>query len=921
MLNFGNDGTWKKVQSFHSNGRRYRNKLLVILVVLFLYGLLFAAVVGCASGIGAVQSIIDQSPEITAVDVSPQGISTTVYNSNGELIETLVTSGSNRDPVSYDQIPENLVNAFVSIEDSRFWEHKGVDLRGMARALVLGIQSHLRSTQGASTITQQLIKNNVFDGGSESTLGAKIVRKIQEQYLATELETTMSKQDILENYLNTINLGANALGVQTAARRYFDKDVSELTLSECAVIAGITQNPVGYNPITHPDRNQEKRETILNYMVEQGYITENEREEALADTDDVYARIQTINAQYQEEDNIPYSYFVDRLITEVIDDLQTKCGYSETQAQNLLYSGGLEIYTTQDPDIQEIVDEEVSDPDNYSDVVTKYSFTYALTITRKDKTINYSENDVKKYVGQSHLDYSSKEAIEDLIEEFKAATLKKKDTIVGENLTITLQPQVSVVLMDQSTGYVKAISGGRGEKTTSLSLNRATSTRRSPGSTFKVLTAFAPALDACDATLATTYYDEPYTDESSGKSFRNWWGNSKYAGYSNIRQAITYSMNIVAVRCLSETVTPELGFEYALDFGFNTLYDEKEINGQIYTDITPSLALGGLTDGVTNLQLTAAYAAIANSGTYTEPVFYTKILDHDGNVLIDNTSPEQHEVISESTAFLLTDAMQDSTEYHNMNGLFSSTSTAAALKNMPVAGKSGTSSGKTDLWFVGFTPYYTMGIWSGFDDSTAMDANEGSSSYHKIIWRNIMNRVDELEDLSASKFEVPDNIVSRKICAKSGKLAVDGICTTDDRGGDSIVYTEYFEKGTEPTEYCDRHVSFKACDETGKRATEYCPKTTTSVRLILPDETSGDTQDSQYAGYAYTNCDVHTLEWKQAEESKKAAEESSKKAEEESKKAAEASKKAEEESKKAKEASIKAKEESKKAAAKASGEN
>ena len=209
------------------------------------------------------QGIIAESPDMKAVDVSPQGIATSVYNEDGELIQTLVTSGANRDPVDYDQIPKDLINAFVAIEDSRFWQHHGVDMRGMIRAAILGARSRFRRTQGASTITQQLIKNNVFSGGAESGIGAKVIRKIQEQYLALELEKVMSKEEILENYLNTINLGANCLGVQTAARRYFDKDVSELTLSECAVIAGITQNPVGYNPITHPENNEEKREIVL----------------------------------------------------------------------------------------------------------------------------------------------------------------------------------------------------------------------------------------------------------------------------------------------------------------------------------------------------------------------------------------------------------------------------------------------------------------------------------------------------------------------------------------------------------------------------------------------------------------------------------------------------------------------------------
>ncbi|MDD6211850.1 MAG: transglycosylase domain-containing protein [Clostridiales bacterium] len=853
-MNFGKKGIQKKQQRLQSKHRKIRNKSFLSAFKVFLFLMILICFVGTAAGFGIVKGIIDQSPDMSTVDVSPQGISTCVYDADGNLIQTLVTSGSNRDPVTYDQIPENLIDAFVAIEDSRFWVHHGVDLRGMFRAAAIGIRSGFRSTQGASTITQQLIKNNVFEGGAESSLGAKVVRKIQEQFLAMELEKTMSKQDIMENYLNTINLGANCLGVQTAARRYFDKDVSQLTLSECAVIAGITQNPVGYNPITHPDKNAEKRMVILSYMKEQGYITEEEEAEAL--NDPVYDRIQEINNKYEEEDDSPYSYFIDRLITEVLDDLQTKCNYSQAQAYSLLYSGGLEIYTTQDPEIQSIVDEEISNPENYANVSNKYSFTYSLILSRNGEAVYYSETDIKNYLGKNQLDYNTEDEIQTVVDQFRESILEPGDEILSENVSTTLQPQASIVFMEQGTGQVKAISGGRGEKTTSLSLNRATSTRRSPGSTFKVLTAFAPALDSCGGTLASTYYDEPYTDENTGKSFRNWWGSSVYAGYSNIRQGIVYSMNIVAVKTLMDTVTPRTGYEYALDFGFNTLYEKKDVNGQIFTDIQPSLALGGLTDGVTNLQLTAAYATIANKGTYTEPIFYTKIVDHNGNVLIDNT-PEQHQVLKETTAFLLTDAMADSMKHSSMFGLFSATSSAAALNNMSAAGKSGTSTGKTDLWFVGYTPYYTMGIWSGFDDNTAMDGNEGSSSYHKLIWKKIMDRVDQEKHLYNREFEVPENIVICTICSKSGKLARSGVCSCDERNGYNAVYSEYFEKGTEPTEYCDLHYTVTVCEESGQKAGEFCPTTKTMVALKLPNETTGGTQDSEYAHTVSQPCSLH----------------------------------------------------------------
>ncbi len=849
-MNFGRENTRKKLRNLQSRGKKVKNKSVLFAVRMAFFACIILAVCGISAGYGVVKGIIAESPDMKAVDVSPQGIATSVYNEDGELIQTLVTSGANRDPVDYDQIPKDLVNAFVAIEDSRFWLHHGVDMRGMIRAVVLGIKSRFNSTQGASTITQQLIKNNVFSGGAEKGIGAKVVRKIQEQYLAIELEKVMPKEKILENYLNTINLGANSLGVQTAARRYFDKDVSELTLSECATIAGITQNPVGYNPITHPENNKEKREIVLRYMEEQGYITKEQHEEALAD--DVYARIQSVNAQVKKEDEEPYSYFTDRLVTEVQRDLVEKCGYTEDQAYKLLYSGGLEIYTTQDPDMQKIVDQEISDPANYNEVANRYSFNYYLAINRDGEAFYFNEYNIKKELNLASLNVDNVSQIDNYVQRFKEKVLVQGDRIISEVLNPVLQPQASVVVIDQRTGQVKAISGGRGVKNTSLSLNRATGTRRSPGSTFKVLTAFAPAIDTCGGTLASVYYDEPYTEPTTGKTFRNWWGDS-YVGYANIREGIVYSMNILAVKTLVDTVTPELGFEYAEDFGFNTLYRQKEVNGSIYTDISPSLALGGLTDGVTNLQLTAAYATIANMGVYQKPIFYTKIIDRSGEVVIDNT-PDQHQVIQASTAFLLTDAMKGSMEASSLFGLHNSTSQVAALDNMTAAGKSGTTTGKTDLWFVGFTPYLTMGIWTGFDDQTTMEANE-SSSYHKVIWKKIMDRIDRHEKYRNKNFLKPSDIVECEICAKSGKLAK-STCKGDHREG--MVYTEYFKRGTEPLEECDIHYSVRVCSSSGMKPNQWCPKTYYKTCIKLPETTTGSTDDSGHtAGRAYKTCTVH----------------------------------------------------------------
>lgn len=832
----------KSLKSSGSKKRKYINKAIFKAVKTFFLSLLVIGVLGAAMGIGMIKGIIDNAPEVDVDSIVPLGYATTVYNSAGQVTDTLVMAGSNREEATYDELPKVLIDAFVSIEDSRFWKHRGIDTRAILRA-VSGVITGNSSSGGGSTITQQLIKNNVFNGGRERSFGEKVERKFQEMYLAVKLEKQMDKKLILTNYLNTINLGSNSLGVKVAARRYFGKDVSELTLSEATVIAGITKGPTKYNPITGQAANAERRKIILQYMYEQGYITKEQQEEALAD--DVYSRIQNVNTMAKEK-NSPYSYFTDALISQVTQSLINEMGYTETQAHNLLYSGGLSIYTTQDPNLQQIVDSEVNNPANYPD--TKYSLEYRLTVTDSEKnTHNYSEKDINKYHSETLHDgfgglYQTEDAAKADAEKYKLSILKDGDTILGESVKTVLEPQVSFVLMDQKTGSVKAISGGRGEKTSSLSLNRATDTTRQPGSTFKVISSFAPALDTSGNTLATTYYDAEYT--LGDKTFKNWYDKQRYLGWSSIRDGIVYSMNIVALKTLMETVTPRVGVQYATDFGISTLTDQ---------DYNASLALGGLTKGVSNLELTGAFATIANQGVYTKPMFFTKIVDHNGKTILDNTTPTTHRVIKDSTAFLLTDAMAASTQNNRKfasSGInVNSTSTRAHLDNMSVAGKSGTTSNNVDVWFVGFTPYYTAGVWAGCDENQTLSDN-GGTSFHKDIWRKIMTKVSEgQQDIG---FPVPDSVETAVVCRKSGKLPIPGVCDHDPRGDST--YTEYFAKGTVPTEVCDHHTTVTVCRDSGLLPTPNCP-TTTRVALIIPSGQS-QTDDSQYAAPSAT-CNIH----------------------------------------------------------------
>ena len=847
-MNYGKNEVARKLQRSSSKTQKVASKLVLWLVKLVLVLFTVGIILSVSLGYGIFKGIIDAAPEIDVASIEPSGYATMVYDSKGNLTETLVKSGSNRLEATYEELPQCLIDAFVAIEDSRFWSHHGVDLRSMIRAAV-GILTN-NPAGGGSTLTQQLIKNNIFAGGNEDSFGEKLERKLQEQYLALQLEKIMDKEIILKNYLNTINLGNNTLGVKSAAKRYFGKDVSDLTLSEATVIAGITQNPTKYNPLSEKGQknNEEKRRVILQYMYEQGKISKEDQEEALAD--DVYSRIQNVDLVTQESQN-PYSYFTDELTEQVMTALQEKLGYTESQASNLLYAGGLSIYTTQDPDLQAIVDEEVNNPDNYD--VVYYSVDYRLSIQHEDETVtNYSDETMKTYyrtdLGQTSYNglFKTKEEADAAIAAYKSAMTKEGDTVLGEVVYYILQPQVSFVLMDQHTGYVKAVNGGRGTKEISLSLNRATNTLRQPGSTFKVLTAFAPALDTCGATLSTVYYDAPYT--VGQKTFRNWYAKKGYMGYSTIRDGIVYSMNIVAVRCMMETVTPQLGVEYARNFGITSLTE---------TDYNAATALGGITKGVSNLELTGAYAAIANGGIYTKPVFFTKILDHNGKVLLEN-EPQTKRVLKDSTAFLLTDALAESMEssrmYASPGVSLNSTSVPANIPGMSNAGKSGTTTSNVDIWFVGYTPYYTAGIWSGCDDNQKISAIGSSTSYHKRIWKQIMARAHE--GLADTGFPVPDSIETASVCRKSGMLPNPGVCEADPRG--SAVYTEYFAKGTVPTQVCDHHVAITVCGESGGLPTEFCPLESRHSRTVLvtPEGESGGTDDSRYAMPG--PCTVHT---------------------------------------------------------------
>ncbi|MBQ8325451.1 MAG: transglycosylase domain-containing protein [Lachnospiraceae bacterium] len=813
-MNYGKRGIENRLKTLNSRPEKLKKMFLVSSLKLSLIGIIAVCILVMSLGLGAFKGILSDVPEVSLDDLMPNGYATMVYDTEGNLIQKLVSENANRTYVQMELIPENLAHAFVAIEDARYYEHNGIDIQGIIRAGLVGVTNGFNFTEGASTITQQLLKNNVFtDWMSEDTFIDRVKRKLQEQYLALEISKEYDKDTLLCLYMNTINLGANTLGVQAASMRYFDKHVKDLTLSECAVIAAITQNPSRYNPITNPENNKEKRGVVLKYMWEQGYISRAEYEDALAD--DVYARIQNVTESSSSSGT--YSYFIDELTEQVTQDL-LDAGYTSAQAYNILYSSGAKLYSTQDSKIQAICDEIFANEENYPSN-SKWYLNYQLTILKADGTYEHHSTQMfrsyfKEKNSKFNLIYATHEDAQADIDEYIASVLEEGDEVFDETITLTLQPQVSFVIQDQQTGHVLAMIGGRGEKTASRTLNRATNTMRQPGSTFKVLSTYAPALDISGMTLATIQTDAPFNYED-GTPVSNWWDGGTYKGNCSVRYAIEQSLNIIAVKTMTIN-SPELGYTYVEDFGITTMVDSKTTSdGRVLTDKTQSLSLGGVTDGVTNLELNAAYAAIANGGTYIEPILYTQLVAADGTIILDNTIPKTKQVIKPTTAFLLTSAMTDV--------VTKGTGTAANFEGMTIAGKTGTTSKNNDFWFAGYTPYYTATVWAGYDNNVSMNTKE-EKNFHKALWKKVMQAVHE--GLPGRTFPMPSGITTATICSQSGKLPIAGLC-------DDCLILEYFEEGTAPTTFCDLHFEGWVCPMDMLPATNECPFSVPG-RTVIP---------------------------------------------------------------------------------------
>lgn len=720
--------------------------------------LAFVIIVGSISTLVMSLVVIKTAEPIDPTKISEQlDESSFIFDDKGVLIEK-ISNGEYSSVVPLQQIPKDLQNAVVAIEDERFYEHNGVDIKRVFGALWYDIKT-MSLAQGASTITMQVAKNLY------TTMDKTWTRKLKDIYYAIELEKVLSKNQILHAYLNTIGLGRGTRGVQAAAHVYFNKDVSELNLAESAMIAGITKNPYKYSvymtaPITVNDdfnnmqvslipSNEETPEPtnedlqVYSKLLNNGLISNLEYNQLLKN--DFYVRKAVLNpdskerqevvlkmmlknnyiseAQYNEAISYPIevklgkkkqtnisSYFGDKVKVETITALKS-VGYSEEDANEILYSGGLRIYSTLDSRIQGILEDEINNPSNFPG-------------SRVDA-----------------------------------------DGIP--------QPQVASVIMDQYTGQVKALVGGRGISGSRI-YNRALNPRQ-PGSSIKPLAVYLPALEN-GFTAASGIVDEPIKNEKGEYWPKNY---SRYDGPTTLRNLVIKSSNVGAVQ-VAQKLGPAKMIDYLKNMGFSTLVTRSD-NSSV-NDENLSLALGGMSKGVTPLDLTAAYAAVANAGTYNKPIFITKIENASGTVLYEN-KPETRQIASPQAAYIMTDIMKDVVNR--------GTGGRARVRNMVTVGKTGTTNDEKDIWFSGYTPYYTSALWIGEDQPK--DLNK-TSDVPSRLWSRIMTRVHE--NLPSKSFDVPSGLTNATVCQETGLLAGPNC---------SRKYSELFMAGTVPSKVCDNH--------------------------------------------------------------------------------------------------------------------
>ena len=700
-------------------------KIIRRLLILFF----ILAIIGAGIFAGVIFGLMGDKFAITKDDMIIKYSNSTVVDADGNLIATL-SAKENRQILTKAEMGDYLPKAFVSIEDERFYKHHGVDIKRTGGALVTFIFHKGESSFGGSTITQQLVKNITNEKEDSGTAGA--IRKVKEMVRAYQVENMLSKDQILELYMNIIFLGGNVNGVGMASKYYFSKDAKDLSLAESAFIAGVTHSPNAYKPFDsnpNTEKINTRTKTVLNKMKETGNITADEYKKAVEEVD------KGLKFKQGKINQASYSSHTEALVNQILDQLVKDKGMDKEYAKTYLYSGGFIIHSTEKPDVQKALEKEYK----------KKTYQVKSRVTKDKET--------KKYV----------------------------------------TAQSATVVIDHENGYVVGCVGVLGEKE-AFDLNRATQSPRQPGSSIKPIGVYGPALQEGVITAASVYDDVPI-------SYGSWSPGNAYSGYkglSNMRQAIRISQNTIAVQVLDD-LTPSKSIKYLQNMGVTTLSETSDNN--------LSLALGGISKGITPLQMAGAYATIANDGEYITPTFYTKMEDSAGKTILE-ANQDKKRVFSKQNAYILKELLTEPTKAGG-------TATNCKISGMETAAKTGTTNSKKDKWLCGFTPYYTAATWYGYD----LPERVYTDTYASVIWKNVMSSIHK--GLSKKSFKQPGGLVKVAVCKDSGMLPND-CCSADQRG--SRVYTEYFVKGTEPKKSCTCHVSAEICKETKKIASKYCPK-------------------------------------------------------------------------------------------------
>lgn len=875
----------KKRKKQKKKKSKFKKVLKILLSLIIICGLALC----CYAGV-----VIAKAPKIDPDNIySTLNESSILYDQNGKRVSSIYSgSDGNRTNIDYADIPEDMINAIVAIEDKTFWKHHGFNIIRIFGAIKESIFNS-SGISGTSTITQQLARNIYLN--NERTLS----RKITEAYYTVCLERSLDKKQIVEAYLNTINLGYGSYGIQSAAQAYFSKDAKDLTLLECAALASLPQSPtknalvlryekgsVGKDDKNiiktdsswiyyfNGDASKSRRDTVLKFMLDQEYISEEEYNEAISDDLRDHIKLGTSSSSSFA------SYFTDYVVEEVIDDLMAEEGMSREKATKYVYNGGLKIYTTLDKKAQKIVEKEYNNSANFpgvayintdsagniinNGVITLYSYNnyfdssgnFTLNpseykwkkdgslILFKNKRLNFYEVTVDNnstyniefknmYTKENGVLYTIEGGVLSIDSEYKTKTdkgniqissdffKKHPDFFVESSSGLTIantgytlrqkvrQPQSAIVILDNKTGQIKAMMGGR-ETEGGLLYNRATSPRQ-PGSSIKPLAVYSSALQqGADSAAAGKSQSFAYEfDKGNKDSYGKYWTANSYIndkamvvngqqwpknwyngfrGWMTMRKAVEQSVNVCAVKVFSE-----VGADYAASqlekFGITSVVKDGDVNDMN----AAALALGGMTKGVSPIEMAGAYATLANLGMYNEPTSYVEVQDRNGDVILKNKA-ETHEVLDDGVAWIMDDILRTTVTKGIASG--------AAISSQPAAGKTGTTSDNFDAWFCGFTPQYTAAVWIGNDVN--IELTEGSASAARL-WSNIMNKV--CSRFKYSNFPSPPS----SVVSSNG---------------------EYFVKGTvqnikKPLD--EDEVELEICTDTGELATPWCKHVETEV--------------------------------------------------------------------------------------------